>query len=43
MGYPRALGKACRQSQQAGTRGWVGRVLEFPTILFSAGNRKAGY
>lgn len=40
--YPWALGEACRQPQQAGAGGWVGRVLEFPTILFSAGNSEAG-
>lgn len=40
-GVPPGSGEACRQPQQAGAGGWVGRVLEFPTILFSAGNSKA--
>lgn len=40
--YPWALGEACRQPQQAGAGEWVGRVLKFPTILFSARNSKAG-
>lgn len=41
-GVPPGSGEACRQPQQAGAGGWVGRVLEFPTILFSAGKSKAG-